>query len=183
MHVPSGFPDFVPITAKWISESVTPGTSRCALFPLPPLVVVDPEPSSLPELPHAAAMRTTSTTPTDQRRVRRIRNPPCQLTGPSRRGGATVVRSNSRVSGWRVATRGTAMQLEDLILVSVDDHVVEPPTVFDGRLPKKYQELAPKLVTRADGTSAWLYEGQELTNVALNAVAGRPPEEYGFEPT
>jgi predicted TIM-barrel fold metal-dependent hydrolase len=75
------------------------------------------------------------------------------------------------------------VQLEDLILVSVDDHVVEPPTVFDGRLPKKYQELAPKLITRADGTSAWLYEGQELTNVALNAVAGRPPEEYGFEPT
>ena len=75
------------------------------------------------------------------------------------------------------------MQLEDLILVSVDDHVVEPPTVFDGRLPKKYQDLAPKLVTRPDGTSAWLYEGQELTNVALNAVAGRPPEEYGFEPT
>ena len=75
------------------------------------------------------------------------------------------------------------MQLEDLILVSVDDHVVEPPTVFDGRLPKKYVDLAPKLITRDDRTSAWLYEGQELTNVALNAVAGRPPEEYGFEPT
>src|SRR3954451_24400078 len=80
-------------------------------------------------------------------------------------------------------SRGNAVELEDLILVSVDDHVVEPPTVFDGRLPKKYQDLAPKLVTRADGTSAWLYESQEMTNVALNAVAGRPPEEYGFEPT
>ena len=75
------------------------------------------------------------------------------------------------------------MQLEDLILVSVDDHVVEPPTVFDGRLPKKYVDLAPKFITRDDRTSAWVYEGQELTNVALNAVAGRPPEEYGFEPT
>ena len=75
------------------------------------------------------------------------------------------------------------MQLEDLILVSVDDHVVEPPTVFDGRLPKKYVDLAPRLITRDDRTSAWVYEGQELTNVALNAVAGRPPEEYGFEPT
>ena len=26
------------------------------------------------------------------------------------------------------------MQLDDLILVSVDDHVVEPPDLFDGRL-------------------------------------------------
>jgi len=26
------------------------------------------------------------------------------------------------------------MQLEDLILVSVDDHVVEPPDLFEGRL-------------------------------------------------
>src|SRR5918994_865602 len=43
-----------------------------------------------------------------------------------------------------------------MIMVSVDDHVVEPPHVF---------------------------EGQEIANVALNAVSGRPPEEYGMEPT
>ena len=27
------------------------------------------------------------------------------------------------------------------------------------------------------------FEGVEIPNVGLNAVAGRPPEEYGFEPT
>ena len=27
------------------------------------------------------------------------------------------------------------MRLDDMILVSVDDHVVEPPDMFDGRLP------------------------------------------------
>ncbi len=75
------------------------------------------------------------------------------------------------------------MDADDLILVSVDDHVVEPPNVFEGRLPAKYADLAPKFVTRADGTSAWLYEGAELGNIALNSVAGRPPEEYGMEPT
>lgn len=73
--------------------------------------------------------------------------------------------------------------IDDLVLVSVDDHVVEPPHVFEGRLPARYRDLAPKLVTRPDGTSAWLYDGHEITNVALNAVAGRPPEEYGIEPT
>ena len=74
------------------------------------------------------------------------------------------------------------MDVDDLILVSVDDHVVEPPHLFVSRLPAKYQDKAPRLITRADGTMAWVYEGQELPNVALNAVVGRPREELGFEP-
>jgi predicted TIM-barrel fold metal-dependent hydrolase len=44
-------------------------------------------------------------------------------------------------------------------------------------------DLAPQFVTRDDGTNAWRYEGTEIANVALNAVAGRPKEEYGMEPT
>ena len=75
------------------------------------------------------------------------------------------------------------MDVEDLIMVSVDDHVVEPANLFEGRLPAKYQDLAPRFITRDDGTNAWVYEGAEIGNVALNAVAGRPPEEYGIEPT
>jgi predicted TIM-barrel fold metal-dependent hydrolase len=75
------------------------------------------------------------------------------------------------------------VDVEDLIMVSVDDHVVEPANLFDGRLPAKYQDLAPRFITRDDGTNAWVYEGAEIGNVALNAVAGRPPEEYGIEPT
>ncbi|MHB8466186.1 MAG: amidohydrolase family protein [Acidimicrobiales bacterium] len=75
------------------------------------------------------------------------------------------------------------MNVEDLILVSVDDHVVEPPHLFNGRLPAKYADLAPLFITKDDGTNAWRYEDAEIGNVALNAVAGRPPEEYGIEPT
>ena len=75
------------------------------------------------------------------------------------------------------------MQAEDLILVSVDDHVVEPPDLFEGHLPEKWMEFAPKFTHRADGTDAWLYEGSEIPNIGLNAVAGKPPEEYGIEPT
>jgi predicted TIM-barrel fold metal-dependent hydrolase len=73
--------------------------------------------------------------------------------------------------------------MDDLILVSVDDHVVEPPDVFEKHLPAKYQEFAPKLEERDDGTLAWRYYEHEITNVGLNAVAGRPREEYGIEPT
>ena len=74
------------------------------------------------------------------------------------------------------------MQIEDMILVSVDDHVVEPPDVFEGRVPKKYEDLAPKLIVKDDGTEAWEYLGNLSQSVGLNAVVGRPPEDYGLEP-
>ena len=75
------------------------------------------------------------------------------------------------------------MEMHDFVLVSVDDHLVEPPDMFDGHIPAKYKDDAPKLIQREDGTDAWVFEGQEATNVGLNAVAGRPPDEYGAEPT
>ncbi|AHH17778.1 putative amidohydrolase [Nocardia nova SH22a] len=75
------------------------------------------------------------------------------------------------------------MNKDDLILVSVDDHLVEPPDMFEHHIPSRYKDMAPKVVQRADGTDAWVFEGQEATNVGLNAVAGRPPDEYGAEPT
>src|SRR5260221_13510147 len=74
------------------------------------------------------------------------------------------------------------MNIDDLILVSVDDHVVEPPDMFSGHIPARYADQAPRVITREDGTDAWVFEGQEATNVGLNAVAGRPPAEYGLEP-
>jgi hypothetical protein len=68
-------------------------------------------------------------------------------------------------------------------IISVDDHVVEPPGMFDGHIPAKWKSQAPKVVTKDDGTDGWAFEGQYATNVGLNAVAGRPPDEYGVEPT
>jgi predicted TIM-barrel fold metal-dependent hydrolase len=75
------------------------------------------------------------------------------------------------------------MDPKDMILVSVDDHVVEPPDMFKNHLPAKYADLAPKVRQTDSGDDVWFYEGQELPNIGLNAVAGKPPEEYGIEPT
>jgi predicted TIM-barrel fold metal-dependent hydrolase len=75
------------------------------------------------------------------------------------------------------------MRTEDMILVSVDDHVVEPPDMFANHLPAKYADLAPKVIQTPAGDDVWFYEGQTLPNIGLNAVAGKPPEEYGVEPT
>ncbi len=74
------------------------------------------------------------------------------------------------------------MQVDDLILVSVDDHVVEPPDLFEGRLSKKAAERAPFIERLENGREVWMFEGHPLPNVGLNAVAGRVPEEYGLDP-
>jgi predicted TIM-barrel fold metal-dependent hydrolase len=69
-----------------------------------------------------------------------------------------------------------------MILVSVDDHVVEPPDMFEQHLAPEWKARAPKVVSRA-GTDMWVFEGTPIPNIGLNAVVGRRPEEYGVEPT
>jgi predicted TIM-barrel fold metal-dependent hydrolase len=75
------------------------------------------------------------------------------------------------------------MKADDLILVSVDDHVVEPPDMFENHLSAEYKSKAPRVVRKKDGTDVWVFNDQQLPNIGLNAVVGRKPEEYGMEPT
>jgi predicted TIM-barrel fold metal-dependent hydrolase len=74
------------------------------------------------------------------------------------------------------------MHIDDMILISVDDHIIEPPNMFRNHLPEKYVHDAPRLVHNADGSDTWQFRDVVIPNVALNAVAGRPKEEYGLEP-
>jgi predicted TIM-barrel fold metal-dependent hydrolase len=74
------------------------------------------------------------------------------------------------------------MNYDDMILISVDDHIVEPPDMFANHLPEKYKLDAPRLVHNPDGSDTWAFRDIVIPNVALNAVAGRPKEEYGLEP-
>ena len=67
-------------------------------------------------------------------------------------------------------------------VISVDDHIVEPPDTFEGRVPQKFADRAPRVVETDDGGQTWMYDGQSLPNVGFNAVVGRPVSEYGFEP-
>ena len=75
------------------------------------------------------------------------------------------------------------MKVEDMIFVSVDDHVVEPPDMFEGRLPARYAKVAPHVETTPKGDDVWVFNGAQIPNIGLNAVAGRPPEEYNVDPT
>lgn len=68
------------------------------------------------------------------------------------------------------------------MIVSVDDHLIEPPDLFEGRMPSDLVERAPRIVEFEDGRQAWVYEENLYPNVGLNAVAGRPRDEWSMEP-
>ena len=53
------------------------------------------------------------------------------------------------------------MQMNDMVLISVDDHITEPPTVFDNQLSGKDYETAPKMKIAKDG--AVMSESQRRT--------------------
>ena len=67
-------------------------------------------------------------------------------------------------------------------IVSVDDHLIEPRDIFEGRIPAKWKHRAPRLVEHDDGSEAWMFEGIINTSIGMSALAGRPIEECAFEP-
>jgi hypothetical protein len=74
-----------------------------------------------------------------------------------------------------------APRTREHVVISVDDHIIEPPDMFDGRLPAALQDRAPRIV-EMDGKQTWVYEDNLYPNVGLNAVIGRPKEEWSMEP-
>src|SRR5213080_4425600 len=68
------------------------------------------------------------------------------------------------------------------IVISVDDHIIEPPDMFVGRVPAKFADRAPVIAEQPDGSQVWRYEDREYPNIGLNAVVGRPKDEWSMEP-
>ncbi len=75
------------------------------------------------------------------------------------------------------------MKLEDMVIASVDDHIVEPPDLLTKHIPAKWRSHAPRIEKGSDGSDIWVFDGRPHPNFALNAVAGRPRDELGFEPS
>ncbi len=63
-------------------------------------------------------------------------------------------------------------------LVSVDDHVIEPPGVWLDRLPAKYHDVAPRMT--AD--DRWMYEDKIVPTSGLSVTVGRTKEEFTPNP-
>src|SRR6202045_4391582 len=72
--------------------------------------------------------------------------------------------------------------IDDLVLISVDDHIIEPPDLFVQHLPAKYQDRAPKLVRNDEGNDVWTFGQVDMETAALNHFDGPPKEESGLEP-
>jgi predicted TIM-barrel fold metal-dependent hydrolase len=67
-------------------------------------------------------------------------------------------------------------------VISVDDHLVEPADMFEGRLPSQLQDRAPKILINEWGHEVWEFDGEVYSQVGMNAVAGRRPETVKIEP-
>lgn len=66
-------------------------------------------------------------------------------------------------------------------IVSVDDHLIEHPRVWQDRLPEKHRERGPRIVEMGDN-HVWTFDGEVFPTVGLNAVAGKPREQWGLDP-
>ncbi|WP_310531441.1 amidohydrolase family protein [Novosphingobium sp.] len=75
------------------------------------------------------------------------------------------------------------MKMDDMVIISVDDHISEPGDLFTHHLSGPALASAPTFKEKSNGSNYWDYQGLKMASVALNGVVGRPKEEYGMEPT
>src|SRR5579859_2588615 len=88
------------------------------------------------------------------------------------------------------------------LIVSADDHIVEPPELWTSRLPRKYREIGPRVVRQRipkiekvtldlqvteaeDGywADVWYYEDRRSPLMLQAAAAGFPRNEVGIRAT
>ena len=75
------------------------------------------------------------------------------------------------------------MNVEDMILVSIDDHVIEPRDMFDRHVPDRWKGEAPYIEADDRGMEQWIFQGTKSGPMALNAVVGWPKDDWGMDPT
>jgi predicted TIM-barrel fold metal-dependent hydrolase len=72
---------------------------------------------------------------------------------------------------------GTEAEYDLNWMTSVDDHIIEPPNVWQDRVPAKYKDIAPRVITDDNGRELWAYEDIRQETGGLGASAGRRPED------
>src|SRR5262249_17924614 len=113
--------------------------------------------------------------------VRRGRTSPASRRARACEGG-TVASMRDGAEPAMDGQRQKDATTEPMWMVSVDDHVVEPPEVWQARVPAKFKDRAPRVVPLERG-SAWLFDGKTHPISGMWAVVGKPPSEWSVEPT
>jgi predicted TIM-barrel fold metal-dependent hydrolase len=71
----------------------------------------------------------------------------------------------------------------DMILLSIDDHSIEPPDMYERHVPAKYRDEMPRVVRNAQGIDEWVFQGVATsTPFGMTSTVGWPNEEWGFHP-
>ncbi|MDO8731514.1 MAG: amidohydrolase family protein [Actinomycetota bacterium] len=76
------------------------------------------------------------------------------------------------------------MNIDDMILVSIDDHIIEPEDVFETHFPASMRADAPKRVKHPDNPAvdAWVFQGVPVGSAGLSAVVSWPKSEWTIDP-
>ena len=69
-------------------------------------------------------------------------------------------RQQARRTTRKVLAMADAAKYDLNWIVSVDDHVIEPPNVWPDRVPAKYHDVAPRMITEDDGQRGLGLRGQ-----------------------
>ncbi len=88
----------------------------------------------------------------------------------------------------KVKKRGSVTLLPDpptpdvwFPFVSVDDHLLEPPDIFEERVPRAMKDKAPHVTYNFNGESgvpAWRIDDEDHPIAAVNGAVGRPISEW-----
>jgi predicted TIM-barrel fold metal-dependent hydrolase len=89
----------------------------------------------------------------------------------------------------RRAERGTATLLPDpeprplfCPVISADDHALEPPDLFERRVPAALRDRVPWVWHDEEGVPYWVFDGQGHGIVSMNGAVGRPVAEWTTAP-
>lgn len=67
------------------------------------------------------------------------------------------------------------MDHDDMILVIVDDHMIEPPDMYRNHVPAKWADQVPKVVKNEQGIDQWVFQGEKTsTSFGMAATVGWP---------
>jgi len=71
---------------------------------------------------------------------------------------------------------------DDMILVSIRDHMIERPDMYKNHVPPR-KDAAPKVVHNEQGIDEWVFQGQATsTPFGMEATIGWPRTEWRFNP-
>jgi predicted TIM-barrel fold metal-dependent hydrolase len=67
-------------------------------------------------------------------------------------------------------------------IISVDDHVIEPLSIFRDRVPARLRAEVPYVVYEEENVPYWIIDDARVSITVTNGASGRPPSEWTQAP-